>query len=332
MDTTDNSAAQEAELRALAVRADSGEALDLSQTAGTQGADAATDTTTEGTTNTQQQTGAALDSGKKPATDATQQKQQPKDTTKDGQQQPPAKPESEYQKFLREKEALQKEKQRLANTWQQVQAEKERIRQGQQQQRQQPAKPAAQAQPDGPLAKIATGELHDIAAQFEAEGDTVLAKKVRAEITRRTTAEQQPPPAQQQTQAAPQIDQEQFLTEWNGHLRQLEQAEPELTKPDSPLRAEVQEVLTGHIYFSERPERIREAVQFAHLRLEAKAAPELRQRVSTLETELTKLRKATAPGGGSTESRGAAQKAFEDMSESERITHLKQRAAAEDAA
>ena len=154
---------------------------------------------------------------------------------------------------------------------------------------------------------------------------------MRAEITRRTTAEQQPPPAQQQTQAAPQIDQEQFLTEWNGHLRQLEQAEPELTKPDSPLRAEVQEVLKGHIYFSERPERIREAVQFAHLRLEAKAAPELRQRVSTLETELTKLRKATAPGGGSTESRGAP-KAFEDMSDSERIAVLKQQAAAADAA
>jgi len=330
METTDNSAAQEAELRALAVRADAGETLELTQTAGTQGADAAADTTTEGTTNTQQQTGAALESGKKPATDATQQqKQQPKDTTKDGQQQPPAKPESEYQKFLREKEALQKEKQRLANTWQQVQAEKERIRQGQQ--RQQPARPAAQAQPDGPLAKIPTGELHDIAAQFESEGDTVLAKKVRAEISRRNTAEQQPPPAQQQTQAAPQIDQETFLTEWNGHLRQLEQAEPELTKPDSPLRAEVQEVLKSHVYFSERPDRIREAVQFASLRLEAKAAPALRQRVSTLETELTKLRKATAPGGGSTESRGAP-KAFEDMSDSERTAYLKAQAAAQDAA
>lgn len=331
MDTPDNSAAQEAELRALAVRADSGEALDLSQTAGTQGADAATDTTTEGTTNTQQQTGAALDSGKKPAADATQQqKQQPKDTTKDGQQQPPAKPESDYQKFLREKEALQKEKQRLAQTWQQVQAEKERIRQSQTQQRQQQAKPPAQAQPAGPLAKIETAELHDIAAQFEAEGDTTLAKKVRAEIARRATAEQQQQSTQQQTQAAP-IDQEQFLSEWNGHLRQLEQAEPELTKPDSPLRAEVQEVLKGHAYFSERPERIREAVQFAHLRLEAKAAPELRQRVSTLETELTKLRKATAPGGGSTESRGAP-KAFEDMNDAERISFLKALAAAADAA
>lgn len=331
MTTTDNSVASEADLRALAVRADSGEALDLSQTAGTQGADAATDTTTEGTTNTQQQTGAALDSGKKPAADATQQqKQQPKDTTKDGQQQPPAKPESDYQKFLREKEALQKEKQRLAQTWQQVQAEKERIRQSQTQQRQQQAKPPAQAQPAGPLAKIETAELHDIAAQFEAEGDTTLAKKVRAEIARRATAEQQQQSTQQQTQAAP-IDQEQFLSEWNGHLRQLEQAEPELTKPDSPLRAEVQEVLKSHVYFSERPERIREAVQFAHLRLEAKAAPELRQRVSTLETELTKLRKATAPGGGSTESRGAP-KAFEDMNDAERISFLKAQAAAADAA
>lgn len=331
MDTPDNSAAQEAELRALAVRADSGEALDLSQTAGPQGADAATDTTTEGTTNTQQQTGAALDSGKKPATDATQQKQQPKDTTKDGQQQPPAKPESEYQKFLREREAFKKDQARLNENWKRFQQEQQSFRQ-QQQQRQQQAKPPAQAQPAGPLAKIETAELHDIAAQFEAEGDTTLAKKVRAEIARRASAEQQQQQqsTQQQTQAAP-IDQEQFLSEWNGHLRQLEQAEPELTKPDSPLRAEVQEVLKSHVYFSERPERIREAVQFAHLRLEAKAAPELRQRVSTLETELTKLRKATAPGGGSTESRGAP-KAFEDMNDAERISFLKAQAAAADAA
>lgn len=328
--TTDSTAASsEADLRALAIRADAGESLNLQETAGHQGADAAAETD-KGTTDTQQQTGAASTSGQKPADDATQQQQQ-QTQTQTQETQAPAKKESDYQKFLREKEQLQKEKQRLAQTWQQVQAEKERIRQGQQRTTQQQA--PTPAQPAGPLAKIATEELHDIAVQFEQEGDTKLAKAVRAEIARRAAAEQQATTQQQtQTQAGQQIPQEQFIAEWQGHLRQLEQAEPELTKPDSPLRAEVQQVLQGHVYFSERPDRIREAVQFAKLRLEAKAAPELRQRVQTLEKEITTLRKATAPGGGATESRGAPQKAFEEMGEAERITFLKQAAAAADAA
>lgn len=328
MPPTDTTAAQEAELRALAVRADAGEALEISETPGNQGADGAADTQDKGINNTQEQTGAALASDQKTEGKQAQTQQAPS-TPKEGQQ-PPAKKESEYQKFQREKEQLAKEKARLAQTWQQVQAEKERIRQGQTQQRQAPAKPAAQQQ-KGPLAEIPTHELHDIAAEFEANGDTALAKKVRAEIVRRDTAEREQPPVQQQGQQAPQMDREQFEAEWIGHLRQCEQADPDLAKPDSPLRAEVQEVIKGHSYFSERPDRIREAVNFAKLRLEAKAAPELRKRVSTLESELTTLRKATAPGGGSAESRGG-QKSFEDMSESERIAYLKREAAAVDAA
>lgn len=331
MPPTDTSAAQEAELRALAVRADAGETLEISETPGDQGADGAADTQDKGINNTQEQTGAALTSDQKTEGKQAQTQQAP-NAPKDGQQQQPAaKKESEYQKFLKEKEQLQKEKQRLANTWQQVQAEKERLRQGQTQQRQAPAKPAAQQQA-GPLAKIPTEELHDIAAEFEATGDTALAKKVRAEIVRRDTAEREQPQIQQQAAQQPQqMDQEQFVQEWTNHLRQCEQADPDLAKPDSPLRAEVQEVIKGHSYFSEQPDRIREAVNFAKLRLEAKAAPELRKRVSTLETELTTLRKATAPGGSSAESRGG-QKSFEDMSESERIAYLKREAAAVDAA
>ena len=327
MPPTDTSAAQEAQLRALAVRADAGEALEISETPGNQGADGAADTQDKGTNNTQEQTGAALASDQQTEGKQAQTQQAP-NAPKDGQQQPAAKKESEYQRFLREREQFKKDQARQNEAWKQLEAEKQRIRQ-QSQQRQAPAKPAAQ--PEGPLAKIPTGELHDIAAEFEASGDTALAKKVRAEIVRRDSAAREQPPIQQQSQQAPQMDQEQFVQEWTNHLRQCEQADPDLAKPDSPLRAEVQEVIRGHGYFSERPDRIREAVNFAKLRLEAKAAPELRKRVSTLESELTTLRKATAPGGSSAESRGG-QKSFEDMSESERIAYLKREAAAVDAA
>ena len=104
-------------------RADAGETLEISETPGNQGADGAADTQDKGTNNTQEQTGAALASDQQTEGKQAQTQQAP-NAPKDGQQQPAAKKESEYQKFLKEKEQLQKEKQRLANTWQQVQAEK----------------------------------------------------------------------------------------------------------------------------------------------------------------------------------------------------------------
>jgi hypothetical protein len=309
----------EADLRALAERADAGESLNLAEPASTQGADAATDTTTEGKqSDTQTQTGAALPPGSQaPTADPQKQQAQP-------EKQP--KPESEWTRMQREKEEVRQEKIRLARTWQQIQAEKARIRAIPQQQ----AQPQTPQGADGPLAKASLEDLQDLAEDYAREGNARLENRVRAEISRRQQAPQAQAAPQQAQQAPTGIDREQFLSEWNLHLAELQASDPELTKADAPLRKEIAEVL-GHPYFSSRPDGIKEAYQLAKLRLEARAAPDLRKRVNQLETENKTLRAATAPGGSGPESRGAATKPFEQMNDTEQVEFIKRQAAEADA-
>lgn len=337
MTLTDKTVDQtDADLRALAVQVDAGEPLQIKETAGDQRTDAETDD--QGTTDTQNQTSAAQASGEDGGEDsAPKDKPAAKpDPTKQQQQQEkkPAK-ESDYKQFLREREQLRKDQARLAANFRKLQEEAQRVRQAP------AAKPDAQAQtqqpqvppPNPALAKFGTDELHEVAAQYEADGDTRIAGKVRAEIARRAQApSQQQQPAQQQQQPArpAAMPQEQFVAEWQGHLQQLTAQDPALNDPQSPVFNEMKEVIK-HPYFSEHPARVREAYELTKLRLEARAAPELRTRIKTLETELKKLRKATAPGGGDAENRGTP-KSFDQMSESEQIAWMKAEAARADAA
>jgi hypothetical protein len=309
----------EADLRALAERADAGESLNLTEPASTQGADAATDTTTEGKqSDTQTQTGAALPPGSQaPTADPQKQQAQP-------EKQP--KPESEWARMKREQEELRQEKIRLARTWQQVQAEKARIRAIPQQQSQ----PQTPQGADGALAKASLEDLQELAEDYAREGNARLETRVRAEISRRQQAPQAQAAPQQAQQAPAGIDREQFLSEWNLHLAELQAGDPELTKADAPLRKEIGEVLQ-HPYFSSRPDGIKEAYQLAKLRLEARAAPELRKRVSQLETENKTLRAATALGGSGPESRGSATKPFDQMSDTEQVEFIRRQAAEADA-
>lgn len=314
MTTETQPEATDADLRALAVRADNGETLDNdTQSSGHERADEATDPQNQGSTNdTTTQTGTALNSSEQAP------RKEDKPATQPEAKAPEAKRESEYTKFLREKEQLQKEKQRLAQTWQQVQAEKERIRQpnqGQQQQpaAQQPPKPAG----NPALAKYSLEDLHEAAADYEAEGNTRLARAVRQEIASRAQAPQQQPAQQTQptTQAPGQIPREQFEAEWRGHLQTLSAQDKGLNDPASPIFKEMKEVIQFP-YFQDHPSKVTEAYQFARMRIESRAAPELRNRIKKLESEITTLRKATSPGSGSAESRGS-DKRNGDLNESD---------------
>lgn len=327
--TTQTDSQIEADLLNLAGMADRGESLPENTTAGNQGADAELEkqSTTQGDDKTQAQTGTAQAS-----------------TPPEGEAKPKTeqKRESEYARF-------QKDKKRLGENWQVLQAEKQQLaaeraaflREREELQKLRNGSNVVisqnpQAAPGGhpTLAKYSDRDLDEAIETFEADGRTDLVRAVRAEIAARRQAI-----AQQQTRAQelPQqpsmpagMSQEQFLGEWNGHLKALKAEHKELEDANSPLFKTVHELIQTRPYFSQHPSRIREAVEAARTILDARAVPEMRKRLNDYEQELTTLRKATSPGKGSTESRGAAQKPFADMSDEEQVAFLRREAAAVD--
>jgi len=319
----------EADLRALGEASDRGEVLNIQEPAGNQDTEAAAETsTTEGKTDTQQQTGAAPASTEKKPADAT--------TATD-----PAKPkqESEYSRF-------QKDKERLGKNWQVLQQERLEINRAREElQRLRNHEPvrlkheqtAAAIEQKSPLAKYSDDQLHEAAEVYETSGDEKHARIVRDELAHRRENAAQSQRGEQitdqrQHQDAQQQAQEQFVGTWKTHLTNVTTENPDLSKPDSDLYKETAAVLKEFPYFSTVNNGIVGAVQAAKLRLEARAAPELRKRIAEHEKELTQLRKATSPGGGTTETRGSSQKPFEQMTENEQLAYMTSQAAEVDAA
>lgn len=329
--TTQTDSQTEADLMRLAGAVDRGESLPETTPAGNQGAAAESgkEETTQGADNTTQHTGTAQAS-----------------TPPEGEAKPRTeqKRESEFARF-------QKDKKRLGENWQVLQSEKQQlaaeraaflrereelqrvrgnsnvvIAQGQQ----------AQTAGHAALAQYSDKELIEAAETFEAEGRTDLVRRVREEIAMRRQAitQQQTRPQEipQQPAMPAGMSQEQFLAEWNGHLKALKAEHKELEDASTPLFKAVHELIQTRPYFSQHPSRIREAVEAARTILDARAVPEMKKRLNEYEQELTTLRKATAPAKGSTESRGAAQKPFAELSEDEQVAFLRREAATIDGA
>lgn len=123
-----------------------------------------------------------------------------------------------------------------------------------------------------------------------------------------------------------------FKAKWNQNLAALT-AQPEfadLGKKDSALFKATAQVLHSDPRFSQHNDGIQFAAQFARLQLEASSVPTLRTQLQEQTKELEKLRKATSPGGGNSESRGRA-KTFEEMSPAEQEAAILKDAEAIDA-
>lgn len=322
--TTDTSDSQmDAEMRALAVSFDRGEALPTTDTTGSQGAevDSQAQSQSEGKIDKPTQTGAALPSGKKPDAAATT------GTGQDQQQQPPQ--ESEYAKYKKEQEQFRKDQERQNRAWQSMQAEKQQLAaeraELQRLRNQQPVTLNESQQNTGPLARYSDADLIRSAERYEAEGNQDFANLARQELQRRKESlaqgqrgqelPQQDQSAQQaQRQAQEAQRRERFVATWTGHLETEKAANPDLANPKSDLYKEVAEVIKDYPYFSSKPDGIREAVIAAKLRLDAKAAPALRKQLEEQKKELEGYRLNTNPGGGSMEERGAPGKSLDAMS------------------
>lgn len=124
-----------------------------------------------------------------------------------------------------------------------------------------------------------------------------------------------------------------FTAKWNSNLQELI-ATPEfadLGNKDSELFKATAKALQSEPRFSLFNDGIKQAARIARLELEAASVPGLRTQLTEANKELDKLRKATSPGAGGTESRGG-NKSFEQMTPAEQEAELKRRAAEEDGA
>lgn len=183
-----------------------------------------------------------------------------------------------------------------------------------------------------------TAEQYDKAAtDWEAKGNYELADlakeaaaKLRAQEKgetehRRPAREDRPNTPPDQTPGSPE-----FREKWNGHLAELRESEEykDLGNKESELFKSTAGILHQEPRLSKFNDGIRIAAEIAKLRIEAGSASALKTKLEEATKELEKLRKATTPGSGGGESRGAASKPFEEMSGAEQAAHLK-RAAAE---
>lgn len=213
----------------------------------------------------------------------------------------------------REREALQRE--RAA-----IEAEKRSLRE----------KPAAKPAQDP---NTPTADSYDkIAADYEAEGNLVMAKRARE--TAAQLREQQKAAAAEAGAAKPAQDLEAQQQEWTANLERLGEQYPELKQEDSPLRSHVAKLLKEEpLFHTVGGKGIVFAVEGARLMAEVQTH---KARVAELEAQVTELEKknqeltelTSIPAGGATV-RAEARK-IEDMSLDEQENALREEAAAHD--
>lgn len=226
---------------------------------------------------------------------------------------------------------FQKERRRLDQTWKQVQAEKDAIRQEreqiaqqrrqwEQQQRQTPAAPKA----DGPTA----ADYEAIAADYEAEGKIALAQKAKAkaaELHKQEAATQQPAQTAGPRERYTPEEQKQMASEWSANLEKAGKENPDLTQEGTPLRTRVSELLRTHPELHTSGAGITLAVEIAKAELKAKQADEWQAKVTELEAKVKELTELTAlPSGHATPASKTAK--FDDLSLDEQEAALRNEA------
>jgi len=266
-----------------------------------------------------------------------------KDTTKPEDKKTEGKEDSKFEK-------ARKETERFDRNWKKLQEQAEQIKQreaalvereralaqgGQQHRSSEPLKDKL-----GYTAK----QYEEAATAWEAAGKFDLADEAKAAA--KALREQEKAGAQQSqrtaTQTQPQDARppemipgtEQFTAKWKGHVEELKASEEykDLGNKESELFKATHALLQGEPRLSQFNDGIRIAAEIAKLRIEAGSVSVLRTQIAEANKELEKLRKATSPGAGETESRGAGAKSFESMTPAEQEAHIKRAAAEVDAA
>jgi hypothetical protein len=101
---------------------------------------------------------------------------------------------------------------------------------------------------------------------------------------------------------------------WVGNMEKSIQKNPDLAKIDSPIAIEVQEILKTHGQVLQMlPDGFDRAVELGQLRLDAKDAPSLREKIAAVQKENERLTALTSPSKGGVTG-APAKKSFDSMS------------------
>lgn len=241
--------------------------------------------------------------------------------------------ESEYAAKQREKK--EKESARLDKTWENVNKQKEEIEQRRIELAQREAAlrnpPAPKPQPR----KYTSSQLWDAHEDFKKAARTALAGANYDEFSKQEhLADEAFKSANQfyqmEQQEAVQAQQTKWNQGWTGHAAKVMEKMPELADANSPLSLELTELFKSHgPVFYQIPDGFPKAVEIAKLRLDAKDAPTLREKVKAQETEIARLNGLTAPSKGGPAGAPSA-KTFEKMNAAEQDAYLMRQAAEHD--
>lgn len=234
--------------------------------------------------------------------------------------------------FSKKQEALKQQQQELERRERDLQDREQRQRTGSEQQR--------RNEPKRDKLGYTVAEYENAAKQWEEKGNFEMAdlakdaaKKLRTEEQADSQRQQQQgdgaarrsmPP--EQTHGTPE-----FKAKWDQHLAELEGSEEysELKNKESELFKATATLLGSEPRLSIFNDGIRIAAEIARGRIAVASVSALRTQLTEANTELEKLRKATSPGAGGTESRGAP-KSLENMSAAEQEAELRRAAAEHD--
>ena len=220
------------------------------------------------------------------------------------------------------KSKWEKNEERKASSWKQINAEKEEIKR----QREALLKEAEELKSrkvdldEGKAYRDEKGftaeDYENAAKRLKEEGDDDLAsdaidraKEVRAEGDK----------VQQQMVAKKHWD------AFESKRQELMQKHSELSKPDSELTQKANAILTEHPSMQSAA-GLEQAVKIAQLQIKAASAESSEAQVKELTDKLTKLEKKMSVNGGFTNERVDGERSFDDLSEEEQTEYLRRAA------
>lgn len=213
--------------------------------------------------------------------------------------------ESKYSK-------AQKEQERRERSWQKLDEEKAALRKEREELEAERKKTATVAEEKDERGFSAT-DYDNAAKNFDASGDAELARKAREQATRLREATQSKQGEAKRTE---------FLTSWNGTVKEIVEARPELKDDNAPVSKRVREVLKNHPQFSMVPDGFRRAVEYADTLEQAASVPGYKTEIEKLTKEIERLNKLTSVGGSGPTSRPGASKSITEMTTKEAEAEL----------
>lgn len=228
--------------------------------------------------------------------------------------------------YAKAREKREKERERLSKSWQDLDAEKERVRSTEAELKKRETE-LAEREKQLSTPRYTADDYEAVAQKLETEGKDELAAQARqqAEALRKGKGDQLV-----QTLEGQKKQQEEFITSWNENLDAQKKENPDLLDDESELAKAVKANLKEIPVLSYMPDGINWAVKLAKLQEAAGGAGKLREELDAAQKEIERLTELTSTEGGGLHSRPKPKK-FEEMSLAEQEAHLERLANEADA-